>query len=59
MLYFNNPFLGPTQNPVAETPYFEDWKNDAILPPPGSELMITEGGDLMITQILNNYMITE
>ena len=59
MPYFNKPFLGVDENPVVETPYFKDWRYDIILPPPSSDLMITEGGDYMITQTTNDYMITE
>jgi hypothetical protein len=59
MPYFNQPFFGANEDPLVETPYFTEWKNDIILPPPGSDLMITEGGDLMITQATNDYMLTE
>jgi len=59
MPYFNQPLLGINENPIVETPYFTSWRNDIILPPPGSELMITEGGDYMISQVANDYMLTE
>jgi len=59
MPYFNQFGLGPKENPVVETPYYQDWRYDIILPPPANALMITEGGDYMISQALNDYMITE
>lgn len=59
MLYFNTSNYGVKVNPTKDTPYFIDWKGDTYLPPPETDLMITEGGDYMITQATNDYMIME
>lgn len=59
MPYFNQFGLGPKEDPVIESPFFVRWTNDIIVPPPESDLMITEGGDYMIEEALLDYMITE
>jgi len=59
MPYFNQFGLGPKEDPTVETPYFVNWRNDIILPPPGSDLMILESGEYMISEAANDYMITE
>lgn len=59
MPYHNNPYGGVNENPIIESPYFQDFRNDIITPTPPNDLMITEGGDYMISQVLNEYMETE
>jgi len=59
MPYFNRPFLGVDENPIVETPYFQDWRNDIILPVPSGDQMILENSDYMITETSLDNMITE
>ena len=46
--------------PIINSPFNNsDTGNIATPPPPGSEFMITETGDFMITQSSLDFMITE
>lgn len=64
MPFFNDgdTTIGPgnKQNPLTKNLFIRTWQGEAPLPPPGSELMITEvTEDFMVTEIGNDYMITE
>jgi hypothetical protein len=45
--------------PVKNTPFVNSSSNGGALPPPGSDVMITESGIIMITESSFDVMITE
>lgn len=59
-MIFNGSWnIGITENPLVDSPYFASWNDDTIVPPPGSDLIITEGGDYIVDETGGLYMITE
>lgn len=59
MPFFDKPFLGQDENPLVKSVFFRTWGDDVPTPPPGSDLMISESGDFMITESTADFMITE
>jgi hypothetical protein len=47
------------KDPLIESPFNESSNESYVVPPPGSEYMITETGIFMQTETGNNLMITE
>lgn len=61
MPFFNDgkPFLGQDENPLVKSVFVRSWNDDIIVPPPGTNLMITEvTEDIMISEG-GSQMITE
>ncbi len=59
---YNNGQFGAmkNQNPLINSPYSQDYNQEGFAPPPPTPVrMITESGDLMITEVLGDYMILE
>ncbi len=55
-----NGQIGIKNNPIIKSPFVQHWEGEGNNPPPpGSELMITESGLLMVTEITDDFMITE
>ncbi len=46
-------------NPLKISPFIQNWSVYFPSPPPGSDRMITENDDPMVTEGSGEYMITE
>lgn len=52
--------LTSEHSPILRSPFVQHWCGEGINPPPpGTALMITEGGEYMLTENTNNLMVTE
>lgn len=47
MLYFNEPFMGVTENPIVESIYFDSNDQEANISPSNSFLLL-DGGDFLL-----------
>jgi len=50
--------IGVDEDPLVKSLYIATWNDDVILPPPGSDLIITELGFIMLDENGEN-LITE
>jgi len=55
---FNSPFTGNYQNPIVESVFIRDWDEDAMIPPPGSDYIVTEN-DIILAAENGDELITE
>lgn len=60
MSYFNNSKFGQEREPFKKSPFNEDFDEDSLIPPPGSEFMVEEGTNIVMQEEgLGPLMITE
>jgi len=57
---FNNGFdFGLKENPLIKSVFVRGYESGQLLPPPSEKFIITEDGQLMLTEDGNNNLITE
>lgn len=54
----SNPFGELTENMLLYSPFNIDDRFPAFVPPPPGSFIVTEGGDLMISET-GDYLVTE
>lgn len=55
-----NIFRWLIKPPIIESPFVKHWEGEGINPPPPeSDLIITESGNQMITELTDSLLITE